>query len=129
MCAQAQSARFRPEEHIRRRLEFQRVHERGIRVNGRLMTAIILPNSRPNNRLGIIASRRVGGAVRRNRAKRLIRELFRLSKVSGSAINEPSSGFVDIVVIPRAGLLDASFEAITDDFRDILNRHAKRARR
>ena len=37
------------------------------------------------------------------------------------------AGF-DIVVIPRAPLVDASLEAITADFRDILNRHAKRAR-
>ena len=122
---------FRPEEHIRRRPEFQRVQERGVRINGRLMTAILLANDRPHDRLGIVASRRVGGAVRRNRAKRLIREIFRLNKdrvsASAPAENAGGSGF-DIVVIPRTELLDASFEAITADFRDILNRHAKRVR-
>ncbi len=84
------------------------------------MTAVVLPNDRPHNRLGIVASRRVGGAVRRNRAKRLIREVFRLNKDRVKA--------VDIVVIPRVQLLDAPFEAIAADFRDVLNRYAKRAR-
>lgn len=112
--------RFCPEEHIRRRPEFQRVQDQGFRIHGRLMTAIVLPNGRSHNRLGIVASRRVGGAVRRNRAKRLIREVFRLNKDRARA--------VDIVVIPRVQLLDASFEVIAADFRDILNRHAKRVR-
>jgi ribonuclease P protein component len=112
--------RFCPEEHIRRRPEFQRVQEFGFRINGRLMTAVLLPNALPHSRLGIVASRRVGGAVTRNRAKRLIREVFRLNKDRVRA--------VDIVVIPRVQLLDATFEAITADFLDILNRHAKRVR-
>jgi ribonuclease P protein component len=84
------------------------------------MTVIVLPNDRPHNRLGIVASRRVGGAVSRNRAKRLIREVFRLNKDRVIAL--------DIVVIPRIQLLDAPFGAIAADFRDILNRHAKRVR-
>ena len=112
---------FRPHERIRRRPEFQRVHERGTRLSGRFMTALFLANDLPYDRLGIIASRRLGGAVQRNRAKRLIREIFRLNK------RTRATG-ADIVVIPRGELVKAPFPAVEADYRGILQRHGKRAR-
>lgn len=82
------------------------------------MTVLFLPNGLPHNRLGIIASRRIGGAVRRNRAKRLIREVFRLNK-------QGADGW-DLVVIPKPELPDAELSAIEADFRSIRHRHGKR---
>jgi ribonuclease P protein component len=35
---------------------------------------------KPRNRIGIIVSRRLGGAILRNRCKRLLREAFRLNR-------------------------------------------------
>ncbi len=84
------------------------------------MTALFLANGLPRGRLGIIASRRLGGAVQRNRAKRLIRELFRL--------NKPLASGWDLVVIPKTDLLAAEFRAAEADFRSICQRHARRAR-
>ena len=112
---------FKTHERIRRRPEYQRVQERGTRVSGRFMTAVLLPNEFPHDRLGIIASRRVGGAVQRNRAKRLIRELFRLNKRSGAT-------GLDIIVIPRSELVATPFSLLEADYRGILQRHGKRAR-
>jgi ribonuclease P protein component len=114
------SRAFRPDERIRRRPEFQRVHEHGTRISGRLMTALFLANNFGHDRLGIIASRKLGGAVARNRAKRLIREVFRL--------NKRDSGGSDVVIIPRVSLVDAPFREIEAEYRSILERHAKRAR-
>ncbi len=111
-------ASFRPYERLRHRPEFQRVHERGARTAGRYMTALFLANGLPQGRLGIIASRRFGGAVQRNRAKRLIRELFRHHK--------PLAAGWDVVVIPRSDLLDAAPQAVQTDFRNIFTRHARR---
>ena len=68
-------------------------------------------------RLGIAATRKFGGAVQRNRAKRLIREIFRRNKIA--------PGF-DVVVIPRRELLDATLSALEADYRALLERSVRR---
>lgn len=105
--------------HIRRRAEFKQVYERGIRSHGRFSTIFILPTSRDVTRLGIAATRKLGGAVVRNRAKRLVRELFRR--------NPAAPGF-DIVVIPKADLLKASFASLEADYRSHLARRLRQLR-
>ena len=96
-------AAFRPAEHIRRRPDFQRVYDQGIRVRGRYSTVFLLPTSLAFARLGIAATKKLGGAVVRNRAKRLIREVFRRNKIARG---------VDVVIVPRRELLDASLTAL-----------------
>jgi len=68
-------------------------------------------------RLGIAATRKIGGAVERNRAKRVVREVFRHHKPSGA---------IDIVVIPRREMLDASYERVEAEFQSLLQRSPKR---
>jgi ribonuclease P protein component len=111
--------RFRPEEHIRRRAEFQVVYDRGAKLHSRYSTVFILPNDRGVGRLGIAATRKLGGAVQRNRAKRLIREVFRRNKIA--------NGF-DVVVVPKRDLLDASLSTLETDYRALLERRLNRAR-
>ena len=111
--------RFRRSERIRRRADFQQVYDHGLRVRGRYSTLFILANSRDVGRLGIAATRKLGGAVVRNRAKRLIREIFRRNKIA--------SGF-DVVVVPKRELLDASLTVLEADYRDILERRLRHAR-
>ncbi|MBS1817046.1 MAG: ribonuclease P protein component [Acidobacteria bacterium] len=106
-------------ERIRRRAEYQQVYDRGVKVHGRTFTLFRLPNGLDFGRLGIAATRKLGGAVVRNRAKRLVREVFRL--------NKPQVG-VDIVVIPRRELLDTSLVALESEFRHTLERSARRVR-
>ena len=105
--------RFRPAERIRRRAEFQQVYEKGVRIHSRYSTVFILANQQQVGRLGIAATRKLGGAVQRNRAKRLIREVFRRNKIA--------SGF-DVVVVPKRELLDASLNALETDYRTLLER-------
>lgn len=71
------SQRFRSEMKIRRGLEFKRVLGKGKKRGNRYFTLHFLPSEGSRTRLGIIASRRTGNAVSRNRAKRLLREVFR----------------------------------------------------
>jgi len=79
----------------------------------------ILPNALETGRLGIAATKKLGGAVQRNRAKRLIREVFRRNNIA--------PGF-DVVVVPRRELLDASLTVLEDDYRSIIERRLRRER-
>ena len=83
------------------------------------MTVLLLPREEGPSRLGVAASKKLGGAVERNRAKRLIREIFR------QHTNPPG---LDIVVIPRPNLLAASYEAIQSDYASCVNRPRHRER-
>ena len=105
--------RFRPHERIRRRAEFKEVYDRGVRIHGRYATVFILPNQRAVGRLGIAATKKLGGAVQRNRAKRLIREVFRRNNIA--------PGF-DVVVVPKRELLDATLTVLEADYRNSLDR-------
>ncbi len=104
---------FRPHERIRRRAEFQLVYERGSRVHGRYSTLFTLPNMLLVGRLGIAATRKLGGSVERNRAKRLIREVFLRNKIA--------PGF-DVVVVPKRELLNTSLVTLEEDYRRNLAR-------
>ena len=105
--------RFRPHEHIRRRAEFQEIYERGVRVHGRFATVFVLANNRGVGRLGIAATKKLGGSVQRNRAKRLIREVFRHNNIA--------PGF-DVVVVPKREMLDATLTVLEADYLNSLER-------
>ena len=111
--------RFGRHERVRRRAEFKQIYERGVRVHGRLSTTFVLPNGLTVARLGVAATRKLGGAVQRNRAKRLIREVFRL--------NKPAPGF-DIVVVPKRELLDATLSAFEAEYRRNVERGLRGSR-
>ncbi len=63
---------------LRRRQDFSKVYGEGVKRVGRYLVLYILPAE--EDAWAVVASRRsVGGAVRRNRAKRLLREGLRAS--------------------------------------------------
>ncbi len=103
-------------ERIRRRPEFERVYSEGVRVHGRFMTLFVLANGSASPRLGVAATRKMGSAVERNRAKRLARDIFRRHKVAAG---------LDIVVVPRRDMLDAPFANLEADYHATLERCAR----
>ena len=113
------SKSFAPGARLRSRAEFLAVQGSGRRVSARFMTLLGLRNTSDHDRFGIVASRRVGGAVARNRAKRRLREMFRHED---SAAGRPS---LDIVAIARRELADAPFASVRSDFRAALDRLRK----
>ena len=111
------TTRFRPAERIRRRAEFQQIYDRGAKVHSRYFTIFLLANQQPTGRLGIAATKKLGGSVQRNRAKRLIREVFRRNKIA--------PGF-DVVVIPKRDLLQATLTALEADYRTLVERRLRK---
>ncbi len=110
--------KFRPIQRIRRHADYQSVYEHGSRISGRYYTLFSKPNGLPVGRLGVAATKRLGGAVVRNRAKRLIREVFRR--------NDIAPGF-DIVVVPRRELLATSLSTLEADYRTLVTRRVLKA--
>ena len=71
-------------------------------------------------RLGIVASRKVGTSVVRNRAKRLVRETFRATR----DLWQPG---IDLVVIVRRPLMDMKLAQVAAEFRAVATHIAKRS--
>ena len=87
--------RFGPSQRISRRKEIALLFDQGLRASDSLLTVLAMRNQLDHCRAMVAVSRRHGGAVRRNRAKRLCREAFRLSAPLLPA------GW-DLAMIPRA---------------------------
>jgi ribonuclease P protein component len=93
----ATSQRLRRGDRLRDRRDFQRASREGRRANSRSFVLLAAPSRALDTtaqRIGVTASRRVGGAVVRNLVKRRVREWFRRNRSS-----VPTG--VDLVVIAR----------------------------
>jgi ribonuclease P protein component len=115
-----------PGARLRSRPEFTNVQQHGRRVATRTMTLLAIPNALGHDRLGIVASRRLGGAVTRNRAKRRIREIFRQRDASARASAERRA--LDLVVIARREAATAPYAEIEKEFVTAIGRLRTMAR-
>lgn len=93
--ARAMSARPASRGRLSRSAEFERVYRQGRSIANRHLVLYTFPNSSAEGpRLGLSVSRKVGGAVQRNKVKRLLREAF------AGASGELLAG-QDVVVVAR----------------------------
>ena len=97
---------------LRRRSEFLAVQEGGSKAQAAHLVAMAKPNGLGFRRLGVVVSKKVGGAVVRNKVKRRFRELFRRRR--GLL---PDS--VDLVLIGRKGSDEQPFDSLAREFEQV----------
>ena len=108
--------RFGRGARIKKGRDFSRVRQEGKRI----VSGCLIANWRSlspglHSRLGVITSSRIGNAVKRSRARRLLREAFRLHQ------NELASG-VDLVLVARNSIVGKAFAEVEKDFLTILRK-------
>ena len=102
--------RFSRGARIKHGRDFLRTRQEGERLTNGCLIANwrrLPPGSR--SRLGVITSSRIGNAVARNRARRLMRETFRLHQ-------HDLTEAVDLVLVARPSLVGKAFGAVERDF-------------
>ena len=96
--------------------DFKKVFDQKTNIVGKFMVIWRGDGAGENLRLGVVASKRTfRRAVDRNRAKRLLREAFRLNYSRFNANH-------DLVIIARRRILDASRQAVEREFVNLLRR-------
>ena|SRR5215203_303232 len=101
------------DRRLRRTREFAAVYQRGRAWSNQLLAIRVLATDLPESRFGFAVSKRVGGAVVRNRVKRRLREAVRALA--------PAGGW-DVVVIARPAVAGADFWAIRGALAALLRR-------
>lgn len=109
--------RFPRAVRLNRRSEFLAVRAQGETLQGRYLRITVLRFSDRSEltRLGVITSRRVGGAVDRNRARRRVRELFRAMR------DQLTTGAWIVVVVKQAAAL-AEFSELREEWLRLMRR-------
>ena len=112
----ARSFSFPRARRLTRPAEFMQVREQGKAQRGALLTlgVLSLPQETPF-RAGVVTSKRVGGAVVRNRIRRRFRELVRRHQ-------HAVRGGVWLVLVARPAAARASYQALEDEWLRLAKR-------
>ena len=110
--------RFSKQSVLRKNKQFRLVYRYGKSWANRLAVLYVLPQSKQNlseRRVGFVTGKKIGGAVARNRAKRLLREAYRLLQP------QLQHGY-DMVIVGRSSLTQANCQNVQKALLDLFHR-------
>lgn len=100
---------------LTRSSDFQRVLAAGRLYSGKSLLAFATVGAGPGSRFGITTSREVKGAVRRNRARRRLREVVRKELLSQDSALEGRGISYDVVLIARPAALNLPSSVLEEE--------------
>ena len=86
-------------ETLKDNKDFLNLYRKGKYIPSKYSVIYVKPNGRPFNRLGITAGKKIGNAVHRNRAKRLIRLAYRENELAMPV-------GIDVVIVARSAICE-----------------------
>ncbi len=107
------SGLMRREERLTKRQQYAAVYSKGSSWTSSLLVMKALPNGLTSSRYGISVGKRVGSAVIRNRMKRLLREILRITPIIPAW---------DIVFIVRPAASTTDYASLREAVEDLLCR-------
>ena len=108
---------LRRAQRLRHDRQFREAYAKSAPLRGRHMVLFLRDAPDSSARLGVVASRKVGNAVERARAKRRLREVFRLNR------HLLPPGFrPDIVLVARRSILSAPWPRLVADYAALVSR-------
>lgn len=111
------TARFSKAARLRHRQEFLRAQAQGKRFHTRHFGVTLAPMAEGHPRLGLVATRRLGKAVQRNRVKRLLREFFRRHQTGLPAF--------DLVIMAKKGASALEYHQVEEELGRLLFSRAR----
>ncbi len=99
-------------ERLTKEKDFERVFKEGRKKwIGKVALMFYVKNGLPYSRLGVVVTRKIKKATKRNRAKRLIKEVFRRNKYLF-----PESS--DIIILPHPGIVELNYWEVLKAFEN-----------
>ena len=110
-------------QRIKQSRDFARARSQGERLaHGSLVANWLKLGTGSSTRLGVVTSKKIGGAVERSRARRLLREVFRAHQ---NDLRKP----VDLVLVARPSIAGKKFNEVEKDFMAALQKAGLLAQR